>query len=151
MGIGSYTHIKFFGKKSDLEKIYAYGNDADDGELYLRVFGVDDYTCDNFTDEECYNFLEKVGVNSLTQAYCSAIFEKKGRRPYVEFDVYSTYETPIGCWEKIAEEFPEIEGVGSVIREDDYDEVAGEITIKNGEVEYVAPEEMYDEDEDESD
>jgi len=154
MGVGSYTSVKFYGKKEDLEKIFTYGNDADEGDFYLRVFGIDDDTFNNFTNEERRNFFEKVGINSLVQATCSAHFERRKNNPYVDINVYSVYETPIGCWEKIAEEFPEVEGFGIVIREDDYTETEGEITIKNGEFDYVTPEDMeeldYEDDEDDS-
>ena len=151
MGIGSYTDIKLYGNKKDLDKIFNYGNNANEGDFYLRVFDINDEAYNNFTDKEYHDFLEKVGVNSLVQATCSARYERRKNNPYVSLDIYSVYETPIGCWKKIAEEFPEIEGFGHVVREDDYEGTAGEITIKNGEVEYIAPEEMYDEDENESD
>ena len=156
MGVGSTTFIKFYGKKEDLEKICELAKDGNDGAFYLKVFDLA-LTLNNLKEwsEEFYNdFLNKVGVNSLS-GRCSAWLEDD----VLMVETYSTYETPIGCWERIAEMFPEVEGRGFVLREDDFEQTKGDIVIGNGEFEYSTPEEVkwcenyfkIVEDEDESD
>ena len=128
MGLGTYTTITFYGDEAVLDKIYALGNNADDGEFYLRVFGLNDETVASFTNEELWKFLDEVGVNSLTQAKCSAEYEttEKGKKA-VTLNVYSTYDTPMGCWKKIVKDFPCVTAYGEVEREEDGS--SGDISI----------------------
>lgn len=148
MGLGSYTDVYFIGKGKNkakiMQQIFDYGNEADEGELYARVFGYGDK---ELTENEEYELMDKAGVTSLCQANCSAEYNDYNN---VIFHVYSVFETPVGIWKEISRQFPTVEVLGTVVREDD-ETIEGDFRFKGGEGFYNTPEQVADEDEDESD
>lgn len=136
MAIGSNTEISFSGNEKDLDEIYNIANDGDEGDFYLRVFGISMEEYNSWNNEQEHAFLEKVGVNSMCQSYCSARRSKDN----VEISVYSTYDTPVGIWKHIAEKFPKAEAFGTVIREDDPNCKKGRIKISKSVFSYSPPE-----------
>lgn len=136
MAVGSNTEIVFYGDEEDLDKIYKMADDGSEGEFYLRAFGKTREEYDSLTDEQQNKFLKRVGVNSMCQAYCNAVRDE-GK---VTISLYSTYDTPKGVWKKIAKNFPKVEALGNVIREDDPDCTKGYIVITSGDFSYSPPE-----------
>ena len=135
MSVGSDTFIKFSGNKEDLEKIYKLAEDGDEGGFYYNVFetGIPD---NNWKDEDYSKLKKLVGVNSLCDLSCSPSWDKDE----LVIRIWSDYETPIGCWRKIAKDFPNIKASGTVIRGDDMYQRQGRISINKGKCRYTKPE-----------
>lgn len=49
-------------------------------------------------------------------------------------------ESPLWFWEELAEDFPKIKAYGSVIRDDDDQNILGPLEISNGKIHYTQPE-----------
>lgn len=136
MAVGSNTEISFYGDEKDLDEIYKMADDGSEGEFYLRVFGKTREEYNSLTDDQQNKFLKRVGVNSMCQAYCSAVRDE-GK---VTISLYSTYDTPKGVWKKMAKNFPNVKAIGHVIREDDPDCTKGYIVITSSDFTYDTPE-----------
>lgn len=130
MSVGSDTFIRFNGSKEDLEKIYKLAENGDEGEFYSKVFEI------GLLDEDSSKLKKLVGVNSLCDLSCTPNWDKDE----LIIRIWSDYETPIGCWRKIAKDFPNVKASGTVVRGDDMYQRQGKITISKGKCVYTKPE-----------